>query len=67
VGHEVSGAPRLADRLDGTRPSRDVTKAAAALFLASDEASFVTGAALGVGGGYLASGPMLASTRKVKP
>jgi NAD(P)-dependent dehydrogenase (short-subunit alcohol dehydrogenase family) len=34
--------------------------AAAALFLATDDASFITGAALPVDGGYSASGPMLA-------
>jgi NAD(P)-dependent dehydrogenase (short-subunit alcohol dehydrogenase family) len=37
--------------------------AAAALFLASDEASFITGVALPVDGGYAASGPLL-SRRK---
>jgi NAD(P)-dependent dehydrogenase (short-subunit alcohol dehydrogenase family) len=36
--------------------------AAAALFLACDEAGFITGAALPVDGGYSASGPMLART-----
>jgi len=38
---------------------RPAELAAAALFLASDEASFITGAALAVDGGYSASGPML--------
>ncbi|WP_281255245.1 SDR family oxidoreductase [Mycolicibacterium vulneris] len=37
---------------------------AAALFLASDEASFVTAAALAVDGGYSASGPMVGKPRK---
>lgn len=40
--------------------------AAAALFLASDEASFITGAAIPVDGGYSASGPMLARDRHPK-
>jgi NAD(P)-dependent dehydrogenase (short-subunit alcohol dehydrogenase family) len=38
--------------------------ASAALFLAGDEASFITGAALAVDGGYSAGGPMLGLARK---
>jgi NAD(P)-dependent dehydrogenase (short-subunit alcohol dehydrogenase family) len=54
---DISGQEReIAERL-----------AAAALFLASDEASFITGAALPVDGGYSASGPMLGTARRVRP
>jgi NAD(P)-dependent dehydrogenase (short-subunit alcohol dehydrogenase family) len=40
--------------------------AAAALFRASDEASFIAGAALPVDGGYSASGPMLPRSAAVR-
>ena len=57
---DVSGAEsEVAEHIGLQRWGRSQELAAAALFLASDESSFVTGAAIPVDGGYTAGGPPL--------
>lgn len=62
----LAGGPPEAEIPDGAHLPTPMARwgepaelAAAALFLAGNEASFITGAALPVDGGYSASGPML--------
>jgi 3-oxoacyl-[acyl-carrier protein] reductase len=54
---EASNALRLARMTD--RPGRPSDVAAAVAFLASDQAAFITGAALALDGGLLAKAPMV--------